>query len=208
MNALTGKATYGEVRGNVFINGKAARISDYRSQVGFVPQDDIVFPNLTVRENLLFNALLRLPRNIPTQQKLEIVVDVIKILGLSRIQNSIVGNVESRGISGGQRKRVNIGMELVAYPDILFLDEPTSGLDSTASLDIISSLKDYSRLGVMIVAVIHQPRYSLFKQFDSVLLLGLGGRTVYLGATSSALDYFENIGFKCQPLENPADFVS
>jgi ABC-type multidrug transport system ATPase subunit len=88
----------------------------------------------------------------------------------------------------------------------LFLDEPTSGLDSTASLEILSSLKDLSRLGVTVIAVIHQARYSLFRLFDGVLLLGSGGKTVYQGSSRFALKYFQNLGFKCPDMENPADF--
>ena len=95
-------------------------------------------------------------------------------------QTSIVGSVEKRGISGGQRKRVNIGTELVAFPRVIFLDEPTSGLDATASSAILSGLQRICNLGVMMAMVIHQPRYDIFTLFDSVLLLGPGGRTVYL----------------------------
>jgi ABC-type multidrug transport system ATPase subunit len=97
-------------------------------------------------------------------------------------------------------------MEIVAFPDILFLDEPTSGLDSTASLEILSSLKDLSRLGVTVIAVIHQARYYLFRLFDGVLLLGSGGKTVYQGSSRFALKYFQSLGFECPDMENPADF--
>jgi ABC-type multidrug transport system ATPase subunit len=187
-----------------------------------VPQDDTVHEDLTVRQNLVYNAMLRLPNTMSQQQKMAIVDDVIVILALGHIQDSIVGSVEARGISGGQRKRVNIGVELVADPDVLFLDgnfsigkhhflnlvavEPTSGLDSTASLEIISSLKEIAKLGMNISMVIHQPRYSLFTLIDDVLLLGVGGKTVFFGPTGDALPYFEDFGFLCPPTENPSDF--
>eukprot|EP00475_Leptophrys_vorax_P017191 TRINITY_DN2380_c0_g2_i2.p1 TRINITY_DN2380_c0_g2~~TRINITY_DN2380_c0_g2_i2.p1 ORF type:complete len:1054 (+),score=272.70 TRINITY_DN2380_c0_g2_i2:35-3196(+) len=206
LNVLTGKATYGKMEGKVYVNGYRTTIPDLRNQIGFVPQDDIVHTKLTVRENLLFSALLRLPVSMPGQQKLDIVDDALRMLGLSRIQDSIVGDAEKRGISGGQRKRVNIGLEIVAFPDILFLDEPTSGLDSTASLEVLSSLKDLSRLGVTVIAVIHQPRYTLFRLFDEVLLLGVGGKTVFQGKTANAMKYFSDNGFECPAHENPADF--
>jgi len=206
LNVLTGKATYGKMSGHVYLNGHRARLSDYRRQIGFVPQDDICYGNLTVRENLTFNARLRLPKGTSEPSVTALVDDVLKILGLTHIQHSVIGSVERRGISGGQRKRVNIGMELCAYPDVLFLDEPTSGLDSTASLDIVKSLKRIARLGVTVVAVIHQPRYSLFKLFDDVLLLGVGGNTVFMGRSYNCERYFSGLGFEIPPSENPADF--
>jgi len=206
LNVLTGKATYGKMSGKIYLNGFRERLSDFRRQIGFVPQDDICFANLTVRENLTFNAKLRLPKKTDNRTVQAVVDDVLKVLGLTHVQHSLVGSVESRGISGGQRKRVNIGMELCAYPDILFLDEPTSGLDSTASLDIIQSLTSISRLGVTVISVIHQPRYGLFKLFDDVLFLGEGGKTVYMGRTDLCESYFSRLGFPCPTHENPADF--
>ncbi|PNH07625.1 ABC transporter G family member 24 [Tetrabaena socialis] len=119
-----------------------------------------------------------------------------------------VGTVERRGISGGQRKRVNIGLELVAMPSLLFLDEPTSGLDATSSADILSALADMANLGMNIITVIHQPRFSSFLMFDQVLLLGTGGRTVYLGSPSAAMLYFTKfLGFRFPDRENPADIL-
>eukprot|EP00951_Prasinocladus_malaysianus_P046642 scaffold647839_cov38-Prasinocladus_malaysianus.AAC.2 len=155
------------------------------------------------------------------------------MLGVFWLFNSIVGSVEKRGISGGQRKRVNIGLELSALPSLLFLDEPTSGLDSTASTDVLDTLKHCAQLGMTpklhdgrerwearqskaqttepmscktVMTVIHQPRYSIFTGCDDVLFLGKGGRTVYLGPTTFAATYFENQGFTLPPNDNPADF--
>ena len=102
---------------------------------------------------------------------------------------------------------MNIGLELVADPSILFLDEPTSGLDSTSAKIVMSALKDLANLGMTVIAVIHQPRYSIFALFDHLLLLGKGGMTVFSGPTLVAETYFESIGFKCPPTENVADFL-
>merc|ERR1719333_1960362 len=132
--------------------------------------------------------------------------DVLNVMQMAHIQNSIVGGVEERGISGGQRKRVNIGLELAAQPTVLFLDEPTSGLDSTSSLSVALSLKKMSELGMTSIMVIHQPRYSLFTLFDDVLLLGKGGQTVYLGPSLGVKPYFESLGFEMPADENPADW--
>ena len=115
-----------------------------------------------VRENLIFSASLRLPAGTSEERKEALVDDAITLLGLRHVQDIVVGTTEQRGISGGQLKRVNIGLELVADPTLLFLDEPTSGLDSTASLEVLGALRALSRLGVTVVTVIHQPRYSIF----------------------------------------------
>jgi ABC-type multidrug transport system ATPase subunit len=110
------------------------------------------------------------------------------------IRDVQIGDEDIRGISGGQRKRVNVGMELVANPTVLFLDEPTSGLDSAGSKSLCQCLRSISELGLNIAAVIHQPRYEIFCMFHDVLLLGKGGKTVYLGPTEQAAEYFESLG--------------
>ena len=151
--------------------------------------------------------MLRLPRSMKLSQKIRIIEDTIEMLGLDHIRNSSVGSVEKRGISGGQRKRVNIGTELVANPSLLFMDEPTSGLDASAALEVLSSLRRLADLGLTIITVVHQPRYSIFSSFHTVLFLGQGGQTVFLGRTEEALGYFESLGFELPENENPADFL-
>jgi len=206
MNVLCGKATYGKMGGTIRVNGTEADITDFKSVTGFVPQDDIVHNDLTVREQIEFSAMLRNSVDTSKSKIQAIAQDVLNVMQIDHIQNSIVGSVEQRGISGGQRKRVNIGLELAAQPTVLFLDEPTSGLDATSSLSVTLSLKKMCQLGMTSVMVIHQPRYSLFTLFDQVLLLGKGGRTAYLGCSSGAKTYFEDLGFKMPENDNPADW--
>mmetsp|Transcript_38160 Transcript_38160/g.81116 ORF Transcript_38160/g.81116 Transcript_38160/m.81116 type:complete len:806 (+) Transcript_38160:62-2479(+) len=206
MNVLCGKATYGQMAGTIRINGKEADISSIKSVLGFVPQDDIVHQSLTVREQITFSAKLRNQVGMSPKRVELITDDVINVMQIDHIQNNIVGGVEQRGISGGQRKRVNIGLELAAQPTVLFLDEPTSGLDSTSSLAVCLSLKKMCQLGMTSIMVIHQPRYSLFTLFDDVHLLGKGGQTVYLGPSLGAKPYFESHGFVMPANENPADW--
>mmetsp|Transcript_9576 Transcript_9576/g.25930 ORF Transcript_9576/g.25930 Transcript_9576/m.25930 type:complete len:809 (-) Transcript_9576:601-3027(-) len=206
MNVLCGKATYGRMGGSIRINGQEANVKSLESRMGFVPQDDIVHQELTVREQIQFSAKLRGRVGLSEGRVERITEDVLNVMQIDHIQNSIVGGVEKRGISGGQRKRVNIGLELAAEPTLLFLDEPTSGLDSTSSLSVCSSLKKMCQLGMTSIMVIHQPRYSLFTLFDDVLLLGKGGKTVYLGPSAGAKPYFESLGFEMPVNENPADW--
>mmetsp|Transcript_81353 Transcript_81353/g.143569 ORF Transcript_81353/g.143569 Transcript_81353/m.143569 type:complete len:817 (+) Transcript_81353:69-2519(+) len=206
MNVLCGKATYGKMGGDIEINEQKIEVSSIKSVLGFVPQDDIVHEELTVREQIRFSAELRNEAGTSKGRIQRITDDVLHVMQIDHIMNEIVGGVENRGISGGQRKRVNIGLELAAQPTLLFLDEPTSGLDATSSLAVVLSLKKMCQLGMSSIMVIHQPRYSLFTLFDDVLLLGKGGRTVYLGPSGGAKPYFESKGFQMPADENPADW--
>ncbi|CAK0904849.1 unnamed protein product, partial [Prorocentrum cordatum] len=159
-----------------------------------------------VREQIRFSAELRNEVGTTRRRLNNITEDVLNVMQLLQVQGSIVGGVRKRGISGGQRKRVNVGLELASQPTVLFLDEPTSGLDSTSSLAVVLSLKKMCQLGMTSIMVIHQPRYSLFTLFSDVLLLGKGGRTVYLGPSTGAKVYFEGHGFGMPTDENPADW--
>ena len=209
LNVIMGKAgSMGQVTGTIKANGREIKPGqDLQGIVGLVPQEDIVHEDLTVRENLVFNARLRLSRTKSVSEQMLIVEDVIGVLQLRHVQHQVVGNAEKRGISGGQRKRVNIGWELVSKPSVLFMDEPTSGLDATAASDILQGLKKMSSLGMNIITVIHQPRYSIFSLFDDVMLLCKGGMLAYLGPSQLALDYLEELGFPLPKNENPADFA-
>eukprot|EP00930_Biecheleria_cincta_P002351 TRINITY_DN10335_c0_g3_i1.p1 TRINITY_DN10335_c0_g3~~TRINITY_DN10335_c0_g3_i1.p1 ORF type:complete len:802 (+),score=117.22 TRINITY_DN10335_c0_g3_i1:327-2408(+) len=206
MNVLCGKANYGRAGGKIWVNGQEVDMASIKRIMGFVPQDDIVHEELTVREQIRFSAELRNEVGTPKSRIQKITNDVLHVMQIDHIMNSIVGGVENRGISGGQRKRVNIGLELAAQPSVLFLDEPTSGLDATSSLTVVLSLKKMCQLGMSSIMVIHQPRYSLFTLFDDVILLGKGGRTVYLGPSASAKSYFESVGFRMPADENPSDW--
>ena len=208
LNALCGRAYYGEVQGDVFINGKQADVESFTDSIGFVPQDDIVFAELTVRENLIFSGRFRLPRGTPVSTIEDLADSVLVNLGLSRKADSIVGDVTRRGVSGGEKKRVNIGLELMAKPSALFLDEPTSGLDASSALLVMMSLRQLvEKEGVTICSVIHQPRKFIFDLFHSVLLLGVGGRMVYHGPVDDALTYFSALGYQLPPGESVADWL-
>eukprot|EP00536_Pseudo-nitzschia_multiseries_P004086 jgi/Psemu1/187311/e_gw1.66.61.1 len=204
LSLLSGKTEH--TGGTLEVNGKTASLKNYRSAVGFVPQEDIMLRELSVEENIQHSAFMRLPASMSREKKLERVYQVMESLDLLRIRNSVIGDEIVRGISGGQRKRVNVAMELVADPSLLALDEPTSGLDSTTSASLCEVLSDLALTGVNVAAVIHQPKIEILEQFSNVLLLGRGGRTVYMGPTENMELYFENIGFPVPSQTNPADF--
>ncbi|KAF8730999.1 hypothetical protein HU200_016879 [Digitaria exilis] len=175
-------------------------------RTGFVAQDDVLHPHLTVRETLLYCALLRLPRATPTTAKLAAIDAVIAELGLGSCADTIVGNAFVRGVSGGERKRVSIGHEMLVNPSLLVLDEPTSGLDSTAAARLVSTLSALARKGRTVVMSVHQPSSRVYRMFDSVLLLA-EGRCLYFGAGGDAMEYFASVGFKPGFHVNPADFM-
>ncbi|KAJ3416423.1 hypothetical protein HDV05_001581 [Chytridiales sp. JEL 0842] len=205
MNVLMGKVN--RTRGKLLINGLECEMSKYKKIIGYVPQEDIMLRELTVRENIAHSARVRLPASWSSTETEAFIDGVLDVLNLSHVQHNPIGDESTRGVSGGQRKRVNIGMELASVPLALFLDEPTSGLDSTAALKVAEILKRVASIGLTVVAVIHQPRFEIFQQFDEILMIAPGGRTAYLGPTGWAIEYFEGLGFYFDPRANPADIL-
>ncbi|KAG8631658.1 hypothetical protein KVT40_000798 [Elsinoe batatas] len=204
LNILMGKRK--QSRGSVKICGWEKDMSEYGKLVGYVPQMDVLLPELTVRENMLHSARCRLPKAWKDRRIQEFVDALISCLALSHVQHSLVGDTRKPIISGGQRKRLSIGIELAAAPMAIFLDEPTTGLDATSAVSIMRLLKTISDIGVTTVAIVHQPREEIFDSFDSVLLLA-DGQQLYTGPTSHCHGYFTNQGFSFPPRSNPADVL-
>uniref|UniRef100_A0A0E0KN27 ABC transporter domain-containing protein n=1 Tax=Oryza punctata TaxID=4537 RepID=A0A0E0KN27_ORYPU len=205
LNAVTGKVAGYKVSGSVLVNGRHDNIRSYKKIIGFVPQDDVVHGNLTVEENLWFSAKCRLSATTAHRNKVLTVERVIDSLDLQGVRSSLVGTVEKRGISGGQRKRVNVGIEMVMEPSLLILDEPTSGLDSSSSQLLLRALRHEALEGVNVCAVVHQPSYTLYNMFDDLILLAKGGLIVYNGPVKSVEDYFSTLGITVPERVNPPD---
>ncbi len=197
------------ISGSVLINGERRSMHSYRRVIGFVPQDDILHQNLSPKESFRLVSGLRLPDSYTYKQRKELVNNVLSLLDLEKIRHERIGDSSERGISGGQRKRVNIGIELVSDPWMLFLDEPTSGLDSASAVKVVSILRKLADLGLTVVCVLHQPRRTIFDMVDDVVLLGLGGRLVYSGPKRKAVSYFKTCGFgEVGDGNNPADWLT
>lgn len=192
LNVLNG--TEQPSSGQVLINGIDihAHPEKVKGIIGYVPQDDLLHEELSVYQNLYYAAKLCFGKY--TEEEIEqLVMKVIQQLGLLEIIDLKVGSPMDKTISGGQRKRVNIGLELLREPTMLFVDEPTSGLSSRDSENIIDLLKELTLRGKMIFVVIHQPSSDIFKLFDSLLILDVGGFQIYYGNPVEAVLYFRDI---------------
>ncbi|KAL8216471.1 hypothetical protein R6Q57_023308 [Mikania cordata] len=204
LTALGGRLT-GKLAGKVTYNNQPF-CGSIKRRTGFVTQDDVLYPHLTVTETLLFTAMLRLPNSLTRDEKVNHVDRVIAELGLTRCQNSMIGGPLFRGISGGEKKRVSIGQEMLINPSLLLLDEPTSGLDSTTAQRILTTIKQLASGGRTVVTTIHQPSSRIYHMFDKLVLLSEGSQ-IYYGPASTALDYFSSIGFSTSVTVNPADLL-
>lgn len=193
------------------VNGKPLDAS-FQRKTGYVQQQDLHLETTTVREALRFSAYLRQPKSVSKQEKEAFVEEVIKMLNMEDFSEAIVGN-PGEGLNVEQRKLLTIGVELAAKPALLiFLDEPTSGLDSQSSWSIVAFLRKLADAGQAVLCTIHQPSAILFQEFDRLLFLMKGGKTIYFGEVGpnsrTMLDYFENLGApRCDDEANPAEYM-
>lgn len=205
LTALSGRLP-GKISGKITYNGQHFS-SSMKHNTGFVTQDDVLYPHLTVLETLTYTALLRLPKQLTKEEKMEQAEMVIMELGLTRCRDSIVGGPLLRGVSGGERKRVSIGQEMLVNPSLLLLDEPTSGLDSTTAQRIVATLRQLARGGRTVITTIHQPSSRLYRMFDKVVVLS-DGYPIYSGHAGRVMEYFGSIGYEAGfNFINPADFL-
>ena len=210
LNALAFRVPKGPgamIGGAIYADGKLVETPSKMARMSaYVEQEDALFALSTVRETLMFAAQLRLSKDMPLEEKEREVNNVIADLGLVAAADTIVGNEQIRGISGGERKRVAIGMDLLHDPRLIFMDEPTSGLDAFQALNVMSALKDLAiEKGRTIIASVHQPRSSIYALIDQLVLLS-GGRLVYAGAGQGACSsHFAALGEPVPKDFNPAD---
>jgi len=206
LDILAGMDKSGRVRGDIAIDGRP-RPRDFKFQAGYVQQNDAMLGTLTVQEQLMYSAELRLPMGVSRGDKEALVEDTMRELGLINRRHTFIGSSEKRGISGGEKRRVSIATELVSQPRVLFLDEPTSGLDSARALSVMKLLKaltqDHSQT---VICSIHQPRSNIFQLFDRVILLSQG-RVVFSGPRGHVMNFFKRNGYTCPKGFNHADFL-
>lgn len=203
LDALSSRlASNAFLSGRVLLNGRKANLSF--GTAAYVTQDDTLIGTLTVRETISYSAQLRLPNRMPWSEKRTLIESTIIEMGLQDCADTVIGNWHLRGISGGEKRRVSIALEILMRPRLLFLDEPTSGLDSASAFFVTQTLRGLSRDGRTVIASIHQPSSEVFELFDRLYLLS-GGKTVYFGQASEAYEFFAQAGFPCPALRNPSD---
>lgn len=209
LKCLLGIDVPGKLEGDISINNIGMEnLTAYKHYIGYVQQHDIMYSLLTVKETLTYQAMLHLPSTYCRENIRKTVDGITNLLRINSIADHLVGSDEIHGISGGQRRRVSIGMALVRNPSILFLDEPTSGLDSSTSLSLIKLLRTLAEdFNMTVVTIIHQPRYELFETCHKILLLGCNGRVVYTGETRNVKSYFESLTYEFPTEKNVADVI-
>ncbi|KAL3930796.1 MAG: hypothetical protein SGPRY_001386, partial [Prymnesium sp.] len=210
LNLLSGRAKSGSFSGERSLNGAAFERGLYERKMrmqGYVLQEDAFFESLTVLEQALFACALKMPHSLPIEQRFECVTSMLVEMELVAIAHNKVGGTTFKGISGGQRRRLSVAMELLGEPSILFLDEPTSGLDGKASLTLVELLSRIASRGRTLTTTIHQPRAEIMCLFDSLLLL-TGGQLAYFGPASGAVGFFVSAGCgSIHPSDNPGDYL-
>uniref|UniRef100_A0A1J3K3M3 ABC transporter G family member 1 n=2 Tax=Noccaea caerulescens TaxID=107243 RepID=A0A1J3K3M3_NOCCA len=206
IDALVNRIAKGSLKGTVKLNGETLQSRMLKVISAYVMQDDLLYPMLTVEETLMFAADFRLPRSLPKSKKKLRVQALIDQLGIRNAAKTIIGDEGHRGISGGERRRVSIGIDIIHDPILLFLDEPTSGLDSTSAFMVVKVLKRIAQSGSIVIMSIHQPSHRVLGLLDRLIFLSRG-HTVYSGSPASLPRFFAEFGNPIPENENRTEFA-
>ncbi|CAG9864008.1 unnamed protein product [Phyllotreta striolata] len=206
LNALTYRTQSDlSVTGLRCINGVAVDRRKLTGLSAYVQQEDLFIPTLTVKEHLIFQALVRMDSNLSFEHRMIRVDEVISDFVLRKCENTRIGSTGNGGLSGGEKKRLSFAAEVLTNPVLMFCDEPTSGLDSFMALNVLQALKNMAQTGKTVVCTIHQPGSELYALFDKLLLM-YDGRVAFLGAPEEADVFFRNLQAPCPRNYNPADY--
>ncbi|PPR89614.1 hypothetical protein GOBAR_AA31074 [Gossypium barbadense] len=206
IDALANRISKGSLKGNITLNDEVVESRVLKSISAYVMQHDLLFPMLTVEETLMFAAEFRLPRTMSKSKRRTRVQALIDQLGLRNATETVIGDEGHRGVSGGERRRVSIGVDIIHDPIILFLDEPTSGLDSTSAFMIVKALQRIAQSGSIVIMSIHQPSYRILDLLDRLIILSTG-QTVYTGLPTNLSLYFSEFGYPIPEMENKTEFA-
>ncbi|XP_050210787.1 ABC transporter G family member 6-like [Mercurialis annua] len=206
IDALANRIAKGSLKGTITLNNEVLESRMLKVISAYVMQDDLLFPMLTVEETLMFAAEFRLPRSLSKSKKKMRVQALIDQLGLQNAAKTVIGDEGHSGVSGGERRRVSIGIDIIHDPVVLFLDEPTSGLDSTSAFMVVKVLQKIAQTGSIVIMSVHQPSYRILKLFDRLVFLS-NGETVYSGSPMSLHSLFSEIGHPIPDSANPTEFA-
>lgn len=206
IDALANRIAKGRLKGTVALNGEALESRLLKVISAYVMQDDLLFPMLTVEETLTFAAEFRLPRTLSKSKKKARVQALIDQLGLRNAAKTVIGDEGHRGVSGGERRRVSIGIDIIHDPILLFLDEPTSGLDSTSAFMVVKVLQRIAQSGSIVIMSVHQPSYRILGLLDRMIFLSRG-QTVYSGSPSQLPSFFAEFGHPIPETDNRTEFA-
>ena len=201
LHALAGKIKYSsklELSGIRSLNGERVAGHSLMPGATLIEQSVAFFPHMTVRETLSFRVELKLGSHLSPSSRDDLVEDILDQVGLTKSADTIVGNDKVRGISGGERKRLSIAVELISSPAVIMLDEPTSGLDATAATSMMTTLRRMADNGKTIIAVIHQPSQHVFAMFDDLLLVN-EGKLMYMGEVKGVRAHMNLYGCRADP---------
>ncbi|XP_074268919.1 ABC transporter G family member 20-like [Silene latifolia] len=206
IDGLADRISKDSLKGSVLLNGEVLESKLQKVISAYVMQDDLLFPMLTVEETLMFSAEFRLPRTLSRSKKKARVEALIDQLGLRSAANTVIGDEGHRGVSGGERRRVSIGIDIIHDPIILFLDEPTSGLDSTSAFMVVKVLQKIAQSGSIVIMSIHQPSSRLLNLLDRLIFLSRG-QTVFSGRPTDLPEFFSGFGNPIPENENRTEFA-
>lgn len=206
IDALANRIAKESLKGTIKLNGEVLESRMLKVISAYVMQDDLLFPMLTVEETLMFAAEFRLPRTLSKSKKKLRVQALIDQLGLRNAAKTVIGDEGHRGVSGGERRRVSIGIDIIHDPILLFLDEPTSGLDSTSAYMVVKVLQRIAQSGSIVIMTIHQPSYRILGLLDRMIFLSRG-QTVYSGSPMNLPNFFAEFRHPIPENENRTEFA-
>ncbi|ERM95954.1 ABC transporter G family member 17 [Amborella trichopoda] len=206
LDALAGRIAQGSLEGSVSINGRPVTTSYMKKVSSYVMQEDQLFPMLTVFETFMFAAEVRLPPSVSRSEKRRRVHELLDQLGLQSAAHTYIGDEGRRGVSGGERRRVSIGIDIIHKPSLLFLDEPTSGLDSSSAFSVVDKVKDIAKGGSIVLMTIHQPSFRIQMLLDQIVVLARG-RLIYLGSPTSLPGHLAGFGRQVPDGENSIEYL-
>jgi ABC-type multidrug transport system ATPase subunit len=201
--ATTGKTV---VSGHIEVAKEVVNPVAFREHIAYVMQEDALMPTATPREALEFSARMRLPSSTSDSDIRAQVDALLTDLGLDDCADTLIGGAMIKGISGGEKKRTSVGVELITDPALLFLDEPTSGLDSFSAFSMVQLLKSVSESNSAVLCTIHQPSSEVFFLFDILIFLK-GGRVLYQGSPKDVVPHLSRLGYNCPVNYNPSDYI-